>query len=158
MMTRKNSLLFWLPFINVSLITIACLILWGCAPIIHSNGYLPSIVEVKALKIGGDGVLAVKRKLGSPLVEVGEKKRVWVYFTQNVEALAFLEPKVVSREILLVNFDSKNVLKSTERYELDNSRVIDLNKKTVVTEGRKLSFLQQVFGNLGNFTSEQFAD
>ena len=109
-------------------------------------------------RVGKDNFFSVRKKIGSPLITQGQKQQVWIYLGQKIEALAFFEPQVVYREILLVNFDSRNLVQSTERYSLANSRVIDLNTQVALSEGRKLTFLQQLFGNLGNFTAEQFLD
>ena len=71
-----------------------------------------------------------------------------------MEKLAFYKPKVVSRSVILLTFNSNSRLDEIERYTIENSRIIDISTKKVVSGGRKLTILQQIFGNIGNFSSQ----
>ena len=37
-----------------------------------------------------------------------------------------------------------------------DSKIIEISTKKVISGGRKLTVLQQIFGNIGNFSSQNF--
>ncbi|MEO0717659.1 MAG: hypothetical protein AAFZ06_02150 [Pseudomonadota bacterium] len=73
----------------------------------------------------------------------------------KTEALAFFEPEVVDQQVVTVSFDSTGVVENVNRYGLEDGQVVDLVTRTTPTSGRKLTILQQIFGNLGRFDTQE---
>ena len=43
-------------------------------------------------------------------------------------------------------------------YDQDDYTNLQFSREVVASEGRRITFWQQMFGNLGNFSSDQFFD
>ena len=61
-------------------------------------------------------------------------------------------------EIVKLSFDKTSTLAKVEQFAGADAKSFEMEKKIVVSTGRKLSFWQQMFGNISNFSSEQFLD
>ena len=79
----------------------------------------------------------------------------WIYFSQKIEKVAFFEPKLSSREVILLTFKN-SILTNKETFSQKDSNIINISSKKVISGGRKLTILQQIFGNIGNFSSQSF--
>jgi outer membrane protein assembly factor BamE (lipoprotein component of BamABCDE complex) len=128
----------------------------GCASINEISGFMPPKTDIDKLKIGVHDKKSVTNIIGEPLNKNSNHLNSWVYAQQKSETLAFFEPKVKERKILDLTFDKKNILSHIDKYEIRDGKKIEPAKKQVVTEGRRLTFWQQMFGNVGNLSGEQF--
>ena len=63
--------------------------------------------------------------------------------------IAFLNPKLDNQFVLELNFDKNDKLKKLYLY--DEKESINVSMSTLETKhsGKKLTFLQQIFGNIG---------
>ena len=50
----------------------------------------------------------------------------------------------------------RNKLISKESFTQKDSKIIEISTNKVISGGRKLTILQQIFGNIGNFSSQNF--
>ena len=132
---------------------VSFLVTVGCSKVTEFNGFDPGLDVLTKLEKGKSKKSKVKDLLGEPPIIKGVGGGTWIYFSQEMEKLAFYEPKVVSRSIILLTFTGVR-LSEIERYTIENSRIIDISTKKVVSGGRKLTILQQIFGNIGNFSSQ----
>ena len=137
-----------------AILLVSALHLFGCSKIIEFNGFNPGSDILAKLEKGITQKSTVKALLGDPPVVQGGSGNTWIYFSQEIEKLAFLEPKVVSRSVTLLIFSSNKKLKTIESYTIKDSRIIDINTNKVISGGRKLTTLQQIFGNIGNFSAQ----
>tara|TARA_A100001015_G_C14715745_1_gene603914 strand:- start:78 stop:506 length:429 start_codon:yes stop_codon:yes gene_type:complete len=135
---------------------IISLIISACAPIEKVSGYVPLESELKKLQIGVSTKAYVVKILGEPLSYRVDASETIFYIQQKVETVAFLKPRIKKREIVGLKFDKSNILSSIETSVDSVSKPFDLEEKIVISEGRQLTFWQQMFGNIGNFSSEQF--
>ena len=132
---------------------VSSLVTAGCSKVTEFNGFDPGPDVLSKLEKGKSKKSKVKDLLGEPPIIQGVSGGTWIYFSQEMEKLAFYEPKVVSRSIILLKFTGAR-LSEIERYTIENSRIINISTKKVVSGGRKLTILQQIFGNIGNFSSQ----
>ncbi len=139
----------------VSLIGTATLV-GGCAPITQNHGYVPVEADIAAIQMGADTKESVYARLGEPTTKGVEGDSSWYYVSYTERRLAFLPPKIASREILAISFDARGRVAAVDRYGIEDGILIDLNTRETVTGGRKLTFLQQLIGNIGNFSAESF--
>ena len=77
----------------------------------------------------------------------------WIYFSQKIEKFAFFEPELSSRKVILLSFKN-SILINKETFSQEDSKIIEISSKKVISGGRKLTVLQQIFGNIGNFSSQ----
>ena len=127
----------------------------GCAQV-QTQGYVPPGNAVAEVVPGADTRDSVRERLGNPTTTSIDGQSVWLYVSSRVETRPITAPRVISREILAVSFGGNGRVSQVDRIGLQDGRVIDLNTNTTVTDGRRLSFWQQLLGSIGNFSAEQF--
>jgi len=115
---------------------------------------MPEPETVAEIRPGAYGRDDVAQLLGSPSAVSTFEDARWYYIGQKTKQLAFLKPKVLERRILVVSFDDDGQVNNTRTFTLEDGRVIDPVSRETPTEGRELTFLQQLFGNIGRFPSE----
>ncbi|MFL2813106.1 MAG: outer membrane protein assembly factor BamE [Paracoccaceae bacterium] len=128
---------------------------FGCSKIVEQNG-VPTNDEIfKKLSTGKSTKSQVKKILGEPLLIDNQLVETWIYFSQKIEKFAFFEPKLSSRKVILLSFKN-SILTKKETFSQRDTKIIEISTKKVISGGRKLTVLQQIFGNIGNFSSQKF--
>jgi len=133
----------------------ALVLVTACEPIRQTHGYAPRPGQLAELKVGSDGKADVAGKIGRPTTVGAFDNDEWYYITRSTESRAFLEPRVVSQQVVVVGFNESGLTESVDSYGLEDGRVVNLVTKTTPTRGKRLTFLQQLLGNVGRVTGEQ---
>ncbi len=133
----------------------AVAMLAGCEPIRQTHGYVPAATYVDRINVGTDGRAEVVSKIGRPSTSAAFEDDEWFYISRSTETKAFFAPKAIEQKVMVLAFDDSGTVKSIDNYALEDGRVIDLVTKTTPTRGKRLTFLQQLIGNIGRFTPEQ---
>ena len=96
----------------------------------------------------------VRGALGSPstTATVQHQGDSFYYISSRIKTSAFLANEELDRQILAVRFNQFDQVQSFGQYTLQDGQVIDMNSRETPSRGRELTLLQQMFGNLGNFT------
>ena len=136
-------------------ILILCFSIIGCSKLIVQNGVPVDNDIFQKLIIGSSTKNQVKKNLGEPLMIDTQKEETWIYFSQKIENIAFFAPKLKERSVLMLKF-KRNKLVSKESFTQKDSKIIEISTNKVISGGRKLTILQQIFGNIGNFSSQNF--
>ena len=126
---------------------------FGCSKIVEHNGIPTNEEKFQKLDIGKSTKSQVKKILGDPLIMDDHLVDTWIYFSQKIEKVAFFEPKLSSRKVILLSFKNSTLIKK-ETFSQRDSKIIEISTKKVISGGRKLTVLQQIFGNIGNFSSQ----
>jgi outer membrane protein assembly factor BamE (lipoprotein component of BamABCDE complex) len=134
----------------------AALLLSACGNNVQVHGNLPDAELLGQIQPGATGREDVADLLGSPSVESTFEDGRWYYIGQRTRRFAFLKPKVLERSVLVVSFDASGTVERTATYTLEDGREIDPVGRITPTEGRDLSLLQQLLGNIGRFPAESF--
>jgi outer membrane protein assembly factor BamE (lipoprotein component of BamABCDE complex) len=127
----------------------------GCSEELIVRGNLPDPEVAATIQPGATTREEVAALLGSPSTISSFEDDVWYYIGQKQEQIAFFEPEVLERSILVVNFDEAGTVQETKTYTLEDGRIIDPVSRETPTEGRELTLLQQLFGNLGKFPTSE---
>lgn len=127
----------------------------GCSKLVVQNGVPVDNDIFQKLIIGSSTKNQVKKNLGEPLMIDNHNEETWIYFSQKIEKIAFFAPRLNERTVLLLKFKN-NKLINKESFTQKDSKIIDISTKKVISGGRKLTVLQQIFGNIGNFSSQSF--
>jgi len=115
--------------------------------LVHGN--LPEAKLVSILKVGIDSKKTTTQILGEPTFKgvLGDNS---FYYVGTVNSkLAFFNPKLDSQFVLELNFDKNNKLKKLYLYDEKESIDVSMSSLETVHSGKKLTFLQQIFGNIG---------
>ncbi len=127
-------------------------ILSACAPTIEMRGHIIEEDSLKAIKEGIDNRQSVSDTLGTPSAIATFDTDVWFYISTKQERLAFLNAKILERNIVAVEFDAKGDVGATRRYTLADGRFVQVVGRETPTKGKELTFLEQMFGNFGRFS------
>ena len=153
MNTLSNS--FGRPALRVSLLAgILALGLGACAQDIRVRGNFPDSEMVSKINPGVHSRIDIQSLLGSPSTVSTFQDSKWYYIGQKSTQFAFFEPEVLERTVLVVSFDAAGFVKTTQTYDLADGQPIDPVDRVTPTEGREISILQQLLGNLGKFPSQ----
>jgi len=132
----------------------ACFAILACTPTLEVRGYVPNETAISKLKKGYDTRRNVARLVGSPSSVSTFESKTWYYISKRSEHLAFFEEKVLDQQVVAIDFDDSGKISDIRRYKMDDSRKIVLVGRVTPTRGRELGLLEQLFGNIGRFTSD----
>ncbi len=134
---------------TIIIFTIAVLALGGCTTRKYFRGYLANEEVVSSIRAEVDTQDSVKELLGSPSSTSLFDNENWYYFSKRSERLAFFKENITALDIIAIRFDTDGYVTQVGRYTLDDHNNITPVGKTTPTHGRDLSFLQELFGNIG---------
>ena len=103
-MSINNLEMIKQKFISILFI---CFFLGSCTGIKSNNGYMPVRENVDRLKVNVTTSLIAKNILGEPALILGNREPIFVYSAQVTERVLFFEPKVISRDVLVLYFNKK---------------------------------------------------
>lgn len=126
----------------------------ACAPRIDQRGNKPDEDQVVQINPGVDDKQRVAELIGTPSTISTFDDRTWYYISKRTETLAFFDPDVTDQEILAVNFTEEGIVDSMRLYGQEDGRTIAYVDRVTPTEGHEITFIQQLFGNLGRFNPE----
>lgn len=127
------------------------LFLGACEQSVQVRGNLPDPDLVSKINPGVHSRIDIANLLGSPSTISSFQDSKWYYIGQKTTQFAFFEPEVLERAVIEVSFDDQGVVSETKTYSLADGQDIDPVDRVTPTEGKKITFLQQLIGNLGRF-------
>jgi outer membrane protein assembly factor BamE (lipoprotein component of BamABCDE complex) len=129
----------------------------ACSPVEKRNGYVPNEDQIAQIEPGKQSEADVLRLLGSPssVATFDERRKVWYYIGSKTETLAFFAPEIVDQQVVSIEFDAGGRVKDVKHYSQEDGREIELVDRQTPTRGKELGLLEQLFGNLGRFSSDQ---
>ncbi len=133
---------------------VVVLLLGACQNDVRVHGNMPDPEVVSEIKPGVHSREEIADLLGSPSTISTFEDNVWYYIGQKSEQFAFFKPDILERKVLVISFDDSGRVDQTKAYTLADSQDIDPVGRITPTEGRDLTLLQQLFGNIGRFSSQ----
>lgn len=121
----------------------------ACTPIYRKHGYVPTRDELAAITPGRDTRDSVIEAIGPPSSSGVLNESGFYYISTQMRHYGPREPKVVDRELVAINFDSRGVVRGVERYGLEHGRVVPLERRVTSSSVSDKTFLRQLLGNLG---------
>ena len=128
--------------------------LTACGQSINVRGNLPEPEVISKINPGVHSREDVASLLGSPSTISTFQDDKWYYIGQKTTQFAFFAPEVLERKIIEISFDSAGMVVEPKIYTLEDGQEIEPVDRITPTEGRKLTFLQQLLGNIGKFTTK----
>ena len=138
----------------VLLAGVLALALGACEQTVQVRGNIPDGEMISKINPGVHTRIDITSLLGSPSTVSTFQDSKWYYIGQKTTQFAFFEPEVLERKVLVISFDEAGYVADTRTYGLEDGKIIDPVERITPTEGRELSFIQQLFGNLGRFTTD----
>ena len=143
-MTRPKYL--YLSFIIISTCFFA-----GCLSRVEVRGNLPDPALLEKIKSSEYSREAVADVLGTPSTTAMFENETWFYVSERRETFAFLEPEVLDRKVVIVQFNEVGILSEVAQLSLEDGQVIIPVGRETPTLGNDLNAIEQMLGNLGKF-------
>ena len=134
---------------KIILLVLACFFLNTCSGIKSNNGYMPVQDNVNQLKVNKTSLSFVKSRLGEPALILGNKEPIFIYSSQVTNRILFFEPKVISRDVLVLYFNKKKKLKKLEKFNLEDGKSFQMNTDTTNLSPDQRSLIATLFSNIG---------
>lgn len=134
---------------------IAAMAVAACEPVRQTHGYVPAETYLKRIDVGEDSRADVVSKIGRPSTTATFESDEWYYISRSTVTRAFFAPEPTEQKVVVLAFDADGVVRSVDRYGLEDGKVVDLVTRTTPTRGKRLTFLQQLLGNVGRFNADQ---
>lgn len=150
--TNKNNTVRAAPVrirFRSALLFAGCLVLSACAGQIDHHGHLFSDVDLQQIQPGMSQD-QVRLTLGTPDTTGAIDGDVFYYISSKRKTLPAGRPKVIDRKIVAVYFDNNQSVKEIGNYSLQDGRIINIVDGETPTYGKKLTALEQLFGNIAN--------
>lgn len=130
-------------------VAIAALALSACASIKDHRGYIVDNALLDSVQPGIDNQMSVERMLGRPsfISQFGQKD--WYYISTNTRQAAFTRPKPSEQLMVRISFDPKGNVSAVQRSGMEKVANINPDGDKTPTLGRERSFLEDLFGNIG---------
>ena len=129
--------------------------LLACAPVIDNRGYVFDESLLPQLKVGTTTQADIITLMGSPSTTSTLNSGAYYYTSSKFVTEAYRAPRETERRVLAIFFDANKKIRDLGFYTLEDGNVVVLVERTTETQGRELTFLQQIFGNLGRFESDE---
>ena len=134
---------------RIAVLCAAAALVTGCTSISGFKGYLADEVLMQSVQPGIDNRESVQRVLGQPSFVSFYGEPVWYYVSSTTEQKPFTTPRIVGQTVLAVQFDQAGNVVSAERSGMEQVARISPEDDETPTLGRERSFLQDLFGNIG---------
>ena len=121
----------------------------GCSRISSHQGYVIDADLVNAIQPGIDNRESVAKTLGQPTLTDQFGTTDWLYISRNSKNLAFNNPKPEEQTTIRVQFDDKGQVRAVTKTGVELAQNIKPLGDKTPTLGRKRSFFQDLFGNIG---------
>jgi len=141
----SSRLLSWLGIAAVAFA------LTACTGRVNTRGNLPDPERIAEIKVGQHSRQDVADILGSPSSTAIFDRETWYYISKRTKTVAFFEPDLQERQVLVLRFDKNGVVSNVETLGIEDGRRIQPVERETPTAGNTLGFFEQILGNLGRF-------
>ena len=137
---------------------LAVVFIASCTNQDRKHGYVPDEADLEQIIVGVDTVDTVADLVGRPSTSGVLSDSGWYYVESKFRQYGPRENKEIDRTVVAISFDSDGVVENIERFGLEDGRVVAISRRVTDSNIKGISFLRQLFGNIGNFAAEQFVD
>ena len=140
---------------SISLRILPCMLLLttSCITKTNSGGYVNDIDFKEEIAIGMTTRDQVAERLGSPSAQSTFGTETWYYISNKQETVAFFESEITDQRITTVEFDPNGVVSGVKHLSRKDALEFDTVSRVTPTEGRSMTIVEQLLGNVGRFNS-----
>ena len=136
-----------------TLVVATAVLLAGCAQLRQHKGVVLDSQLAAAIQPGVDNKDSVEKALGRPSFVGQFTPNDWYYVSRDVSQVAFRNPRVTKQTVLIVRFDPKGNVTSVQRTGKELVMNVRPTSRTTPTLGRRQTFFEELFGNIGSVSS-----
>lgn len=134
---------------RIGAVLAAALLASGCSSIVNQRGFLAEETLVAAVQPGIDNRRSVEATLGRPTFVSQFGEPVWYYVSSTTGQRPFTRPSIQAQTVLAVRFDPAGNVIAVDRSGMEQVARIDPDGAETPTLGRNRTFLEDLFGNIG---------
>ena len=142
-----------LRLLTFSTLALAAVLATGCASNRLHKGAVLDPQLVSSIQPGVDNKASVQKLLGTPTFTGQFTPNDWYYISRDTNQLAFHNPHVTKQLVALVRFNPAGNVASVQRTGKELVMKVDPSKRSTPALGRKKSFFDEIFGNIGSVNS-----
>ena len=139
---------------SVLSVCVLALGLSACGGTIDVRGNDPNPDMLAMISEGQQSKADVAALLGSPSTTATFDNETWYYISSTFKNVAFFAPEEIDRKIVAVRFDEQGLVKDVATFGLQDGEVVQVSERETPTAGHEIGLLEQLFGNLGRFGSQ----
>ncbi|QNM82152.1 outer membrane protein assembly factor BamE [Sphingomonas sabuli] len=132
---------------------LGAVLLSGCIGVQEHRGSVIDKELVSAVQVGVDNKESVARVLGRPTFNGAFGDSDWYYVSRDTKQFAFRTPRIMQQTILHVRFDAAGNVIAVNETGPELVARINPEDDTTPTLGRRKSFFDEIFGNIGAVNS-----
>ncbi len=134
-------------------ISLFALCLPACDSRVHTRGNFLDPEKLVEIRPGEISRNEVKEILGSPSSVIPFSDDTWYYISQRTETLAFFQPEVMKRQVVVISFNKEGKVTNVETLGIEEGQNITPVARKTMTHGNELTVLEQLVGNLNRFSA-----
>ena len=136
---------------KLSVAAFGAVLLAGCASI-GVKAHKGAVVDpqlASAIQPGVDNKASVEKTLGRPSFTGQFTPNDWYYVSRDTNQFAFRNPRVKQQTVYRVRFDQAGNVLAVDKSGKDMIAAVEPAHRKTPTLGRKRSFFDELFGNIG---------
>jgi len=144
-----------LASLKVTAVMLGAALLAGCANL-GVQSHKGAVVDpqlASAIQPGVDNKASVEKTLGRPTFTGQFTPNDWYYVSRDTNTFAFRNPRVTKQTVYRVRFDQAGNVASVQTAGKDMIASVDPADRKTQTLGRRRSFFDELFGNIGTVGS-----
>lgn len=114
----------------------------------YNHGYMFEYSDSHLLQRDMSSV-QVLALMGSPTFISDIDNEKWYYLKEQVSSFLFFKPRIIKREILIVEYVNDNVVEIANLSLEDQAKEFTFDTKYTAVDDHKTNFLSKLFGNVG---------
>ena len=134
-------------------IAAAAIALAGCSTFNTHKGAVIDTQLAASIQPGIDNKASVQKLLGTPSLAGQFATNDWYYVSRDQTQMAFRDPRVTRHKVLHVRFDQSGNVASVGTTGRELVMNMTPSRRQTPTLGRKRSFFDELFGNIGTVNS-----
>jgi len=138
---------------KAALAVITAALLTGCAGVRAHKGAVIDPQLASAIQPGVDNKESVAKTLGRPSFTGQFNASDWYYVSRDTNQFAFRNPRVQQQTVLRVSFDQAGNVVAVQKAGKELVANLNPSHRITPTLGRKRSFFDELFGNIGSVNS-----
>jgi outer membrane protein assembly factor BamE (lipoprotein component of BamABCDE complex) len=142
-----------LGLIKVSIAVAAATLVTGCATNHVHKGAVIDLQLASSIQPGVDNKASVAKLLGRPTFTGEFTPNEWYYVSRDTNQVAFRNPRPVRQTVLHIRFDPKGNVAAINHTGRELVMNVNPVHRSTPTLGRKKSFFDELFGNIGQVGS-----
>ena len=141
--------------LKLSVALVGVSLLAGCTSV-GVKAHKGAVVDpqlASAIQPGVDNQESVVKTLGRPSFTGQFTPNDWYYIARDTNQFAFRNPRVTKQTVYHIRFDQAGNVIAVDRSGKDMIAAIEPSNRKTPTLGRKRSFFDELFGNIGTVGS-----